>query len=146
MKKILYLFVLLTHFAWSNDKISDIEIPLTEHSYMSEFNVSNTMVISSIVTETSTDSSTTSSNTCPEFNSAQPELSFPVGTQAFDFPLTELFSDADGDNLSFDIGTSNLGGNATASLSGSVVTVQFSSGIAAGDRYKLDTFASDGTC
>tara|TARA_B100000686_G_C16806904_1_gene992038 strand:- start:19196 stop:28231 length:9036 start_codon:yes stop_codon:yes gene_type:complete len=173
MKKLFYLIVFLAHLGWGMETDPIIEkTPLTPNSSSSEFVLNDLdYLVTSIVTETSsssTDTSTTSSdtssgggnssggggsssgtssNTCPDAHSDQPQLHFPQDLESFTFPLTELWHDADGDQLAFSISQLNPSSAGQASLSGSVVTVNFNnSGISAGDVVKLTTYANDGEC
>ena len=102
----------MTSFAWSNNPIIDTEISLTDHSMIDlmdfDFNsitqqttdttstgdVSNTTGTSTTTSDGGGNNTGTSSNTCPEPYSDQPELSFSANTESFTFPLTELCPDS----------------------------------------------------
>ena len=163
MKKLIYLFALISSFLWSNEatnettSIVDVNLDLTSTDYDHvELTDTNELTFKYLhpsqqtTNTTSTGSNTGSaSNTCPEAYADQPDLSFAADIEFFDFPLTELYNDPDIDNaqLAFTIGQLNPSSAGEATLNGSVVRVNFNnSDIAAGDVLTLSTSASDGEC
>jgi len=163
MKKLIYLFALVSSFLWSNETVNKSNLTtginldltplsheITESTNKTNYNFKYYLPSQQTTSTTSTGSSTgTASNTCPEAYDDQPDLSFAADLESFDFPLTELYNDPDIDNsqLAFTIGQLNPSSAGEATLNGSVVTVNFNnSDIAAGDVITLDTSASDGEC
>ncbi|MAH81691.1 MAG: hypothetical protein CMC21_00375, partial [Flavobacteriaceae bacterium] len=154
MKKILYLFVLITSSVWSNNPNLP-ETFLTEHSLTEIKDIDFSIITQQSTETTSTDSSTTENN-CPTINTDFPVLETPVDSGGITIPLDAIYSDSDGDVLTYEIGAlyfnsgpSSVEG-ASISLANGVVTLNTGEAFldwTSGDVFKFMTYATDGkTC
>lgn len=85
----------------------------------------------------------TPSNTCPQIDSAISDISVTVGASDTTIDLTTVFSDSDGDTLSY-IATSSNSAGVSATISGTNLIISYLSVTAASSN--ISVTASDGTC
>jgi len=85
----------------------------------------------------------TASNTCPQIDSAISDINVIVGASNTTIDLTTVFSDADGDTLSY-IATSSNSAGVSATISGTNLIISYLSATSASSN--ISVTASDGTC
>jgi hypothetical protein len=85
----------------------------------------------------------TASNTCPQIDSAISDINVIVGASDTTIDLTTVFSDSDGDTLSY-IATSSNSAGVSATISGTNLIISYLSATSASSN--ISVTASDGTC
>jgi hypothetical protein len=85
----------------------------------------------------------TPSNTCPQIDSAISDINVIVGASDTTIDLTTVFSDSDGDTLSY-IATSSNSAGVSATISGTNLIISYLSATSASSN--ISVTASDGTC
>jgi len=85
----------------------------------------------------------TPSNTCPQIDSAISDINVIVGASNTTIDLTTVFSDSDGDTLSY-IATSSNSAGVSATISGTNLIISYLSATSASSN--ISVTASDGTC
>jgi hypothetical protein len=85
----------------------------------------------------------TLSNTCPQIDSAISDINVIVGAGNTTIDLTAVFSDSDGDTLSY-IATSSNSAGVSATISGTNLIISYLSATSASSN--ISVTASDGTC
>lgn len=82
-------------------------------------------------------------NTCPQIDSAISDINATVGASNTTIDLTTVFSDSDGDTLSY-IATSSNSAGVSATISGTNLIISYLSATATSSN--ISVTASDGTC